>query len=100
MTQVAPGKGPLFGAGSAFSPAVVVPRLRARETKRLAVALAAIEGRELEKGWKNPSLRQSLDALRADDRERLLLSRPASGFSSSPTDRSRSPVPGSSSANR
>jgi len=67
------GTGPLFGPGSPYVPAALLPRIRARENARLDVALTAIARRDLERGWGNPSLGDALAVLDPTDRERLLL---------------------------
>jgi hypothetical protein len=69
-----PGEGPLFGAGSAFTPGAIRPRVLAREAPRAEAALRAVEARALESGWENPPLQSALAALPAGAREKLLLS--------------------------
>jgi HEXXH motif-containing protein len=67
------GAGPLFGPGSPYHAAALLPRIRAREAARLEIALTAVEQRELERGWENPPLAAGFAALEPLDRERLLL---------------------------
>jgi hypothetical protein len=73
MHAVRPGEGPLFGAGSAFLPERLRPRVLAREAARVDAALHAIEARELESGWENPPIRTALAEISPGEREKLLL---------------------------